>query len=92
MSVDSYVIENASYDTNYKCYYVNRNEGMFGFGYYDYGYVNERRNYVLLTFTNGELLEVVNVPINASPNNMRSVYIDGYLYVFGAYDFKVVKV
>ena len=96
VSVDSYVIENASYDTNYKCYYVNRNEGMFGFGYYDYNYKTNTLfsgcRYVLLMFANGELLEVANVPIGASPNDMRSVYIDGYLYVFGADDFKVVKI
>ena len=96
VSVDSYVIEDAGYDTNYKSYYVNREMGMFGFGYYGYGHKTSTRyegcRYVLLMFANGELLEVVNVPINASPNDMRSVYIDGYLYVFGADDFKVVKV
>ncbi len=95
-SVCSYEIENASYDTNYKCYYVNREMGMFGFGYYDYDYKTNQRyegcRYVLLMFANGELLEVVNTPISAAPNDMRSVYIDGYLYVFGADDFKVVKI
>lgn len=94
-SVCSYVIENASYDTNYKCYYVNRDEGMFGFGYTDYNktsYRYEGCRYVLLIFANGELFEASNTPIDASPNDMRSVYIDGYLYVLGGEDFKVVKI
>ena len=95
-SVCSYEIKNASYDTNYKSYYINRDTGMFGFGYYDYEgktatrYVDYR--YVLLMFANGELLEVVNTPIKSIPNQMRSVYIDGYLYIFGEEDFKVVRV
>ena len=35
-SVCSYEIKNGSYSQNYKSYYVNRDTGMFGFGYYDY--------------------------------------------------------
>jgi hypothetical protein len=45
-----------------------------------------------LLFANGELLELVNTPINGQPENMRSVYIDGYLYIFAENDFKVVKI
>ena len=93
-SVCSYVIEHASYDKNYKSYYVNRDECMFGFGYDGYKTNNryEGCHYVLLKFVSSELLELVNTPIDASPNNMRSVYIDGYLYIFGLNDFKVVKI
>ncbi len=91
-SVCSYEIKNASYYTNYKSYYINRDTGMFGFGYYDYEDRHVNYRYVLLMFANGELLEVVNTPIKSSPNQMRSVYIDGYLYIFGEHDFKVVRV
>ncbi len=95
VSVCSYVIENAGYSENYKSYYINRDMGMFGFGCYDYDkYYGSGRNqyYVLLIFANGELLELVNTPINAQPNYMRSVYIDGYIYIFGGNDFKVIKI
>jgi len=95
VSVCSYEIENAGYSEDYKSYYVNRDTGMFGFGYYDYNasyYGTPKNNYVLLLFANGELLELVNTPIDTQPNNMRSVYIDGYLYVFGGQDFKVIKI
>ena len=94
-SVCSYEIKNGSYSQNYKSYYINRDTGMFGFGYYDYDkhYGAGRNNhYVLLLFANGELLELVNTPIDSQPENMRSVYIDGYLYIFGENDFKVVKI
>ncbi len=93
-SVCSYEIKNGSYSQNYKSYYINRDTKMFGFGYYDYDkhYGAGRNNYVLLLFANGELLELVNTPINGQPENMRSVYIDGYLYILAENDFKVVKI
>lgn len=93
-SVCSYEIKNGSYSQNYKSYYINRDMDLFGFGYYDYDkhYGAGRNNYVLLLFANGELLELVNTPINGQPENMRSVYIDGYLYIFAENDFKVVKI
>jgi hypothetical protein len=68
---------------------------MFGFGYHDYdAYYGPGRNnyYVLLLFANGELLELAYTPINGQPENMRSVYIDGYLYILAENDFKVVKI
>ena len=94
-SVCSYEIKNGSYSQNYKSYYINRDTGMFGFGYHDYdAYYGPGRNsyYVLLLFANGELLELVNTPINGQPEYMRSVYIDVYLYIFGTNDFKVIKI
>ncbi len=94
-SVCSYEIKNGSYSQNYKSYYINRDTGMFGFGYHDYdAYYGPGRNnyYVLLLFANGELLELAYTPINGQPENMRSVYIDGYLYILAENDFKVVKI
>ena len=91
-SVCSYAIENASYSVNYKSYYINRDKQLFGFGYYNYAsYSGVKNNYVLLLFANGELLELVNTPINGQVDTMRSVYIDGYIYIFGDNDFKVIK-
>ncbi|MBR2024490.1 MAG: beta-propeller domain-containing protein [Clostridia bacterium] len=96
VSVCSYEIEHASYSESYKSYYVNRNTGMFGFGYYDYmanGHPIYKNRYVLLQFTNGELIEVVNTTVNSdNRTSMRSVYIDGYLYILGDNDFKVIQI
>ncbi len=91
-SVCSYEIKNASYSENYKSYYVNRDMQLFGFGCYDYNVSYNYTKYVLLMFVNGELLELVNTPIQSNVDRMRSVYIDGYLYILGEYDFKVVKI
>lgn len=94
-SVCSYEIKNGSYSQNYKSYYINRDTKMFGFGYHDYdAYYGPGRNnyYVLLLFANGELLELAYTPINGQPENMRSIYIDGYLYILAENDFKVVKI
>ena len=94
-SVCSYEIKNGGYSQNYKSYYVNRDTGMFGFGYTDYDaqyYGTPLNNYVLLKFENGELVELVNTTIMGSYDSMRSVYIDGYLYIFSERDFKVVKI
>ena len=93
-SVCSYEIENGRYSEDYKSYYINRDKGLFGFGYYDYNasyYDTAKNNYVLLLFANNELIELVNTPIDSQAENMRSVYIDGYIYILGTKDFKVIR-
>ena len=40
-------------------------------------------------FDGSELVERLNVPLDGHPSNMRGVYIDGYMYMFGQKDFKV---
>ena len=53
---------------------------------------DEARRYILLHFDGYELVELVNVPLFGDPANMRGVYIDGYMYMFGSNDFKVEKI
>ena len=94
-SVCSYEIKNGGYSQNYKSYYINRDTGMFGFGYRDYDaqyYGTPFNSYVLLMFADGELIEVVNTVMAGSYDSMRSVYIDGYLYIISENDFKVIKI
>lgn len=94
-SVCSYEIKNGGYSQNYKSYYINRDTKMFGFGYRDYDaqyYGTPFNNYVLLMFADGELIEVVNTVMTGSYDSMRSVYIDGYLYIISEKDFKVIKI
>lgn len=86
-SVCSYEIEDAQYSTEYKSYYVDRQNQFVGVGVIDYGVTK----YILLHFDEYELVELVNVPLDGEPAYMRGVYIDGYMYMFGSNDFKVEK-
>ncbi|MBR3879578.1 MAG: beta-propeller domain-containing protein [Clostridia bacterium] len=97
-SVCAYELENAEYSTEYKSYYVDRKNQFVGVGVIDNSYYNtdkhsdEARRYILLHFDGYELVELVNVPLFGDPANMRGVYIDGYMYMFGSNDFKVEKI
>ncbi len=97
-SVCSYELENASYSTEYKSYYVDRENQLVGIGvvdnrYYNTSkYSNEASRYILLHFDGYKLTELINVPLGGKPGNMRGVYIDGYMYMFGRSDFKVEKI
>ena len=97
-SVCSYELDNAEYSTEYKSYYVDRQNQLVGIGIVDNSYYNTNKNsteasrYLLLHFDGYELVELVNVPLAGTPANMRGVYIDGYMYMFGNRDFKVEKV
>ena len=97
-SVCSYELDNAEYSTEYKSYFVDRQNHLIGIGIVDNSYYNTNKNsteasrYLLLHFDEYELVELVNVPLAGQPANMRGVYIDGYMYMFGNRDFKVEKV
>ena len=90
-SVCAYELENAEYSTEYKSYYVDRSNQLIGIGVVDYRYSNTSSRYIVLHFDGYELTELANVSLNGSPAKMRGVYIDGYMYMFGADDFKVEK-
>ena len=97
-SVCAYELANAEYSTEYKSYYVDRKNQLIGIGvidnsYYDTDkYSSQARRYILLHFDGYELTELVSVPLRGDLANMRGVYIDGYMYIFGRDDFKVEKV
>lgn len=86
-SVCSYEIEDAQYSTEYKSYYVDRQNQFVGVGVVDNGITK----YILLHFDGYELVELVNVQLDGDPAFMRGVYIDGYIYMFGSNDFEVEK-
>ncbi|NCA92610.1 hypothetical protein EOM82_05085 [bacterium] len=83
-SVCSYDIYAAEYSTEYKSYYVDRTNQLIGLG------VSNR--YILLLFDGYELVELVNVSLAGDNSIKRGVYIDGYMYMFGSYEYKVEKV
>ena len=86
-SVCSYEIEDAQYSTEYKSYYVDRQNQFVGVGVIAEGVTR----YILLHFDEYELVELVNIPLDGYPAFMRGVYIDGYMYMFGTNDFDVEK-
>ena len=88
--VDSYEWDRASYSTEYKSYYVDRENCLIGLGI-EYRFSRKVTRYVVLHFDGYELTERVNVSLEGKPEDMRGVCIDGYLYMFGSNDFKVKK-
>ena len=96
-SVCTYELENADYSTDYKSYYIDRQNQLIGLGIVDNNYPtakysSETYRYILLHFDGYELVELVNVNLLGNPAAQRGVYIDGYMYMFGSRDFKVEKV
>ena len=97
-SVCSYELDEVAYSTDYKSYYIDRENQLIGLGIEDNSYYNKKdkhlnvNRYIVLHFDGYELVEIVNVPLAGSCAYKRGVYIDGYMYMFGYNDFKVVKV
>lgn len=93
-SVCSYELDFTDYSKEYKSYYVDRQNQFVGIGIEDYrnNDCRERWRYILLHFDGYELVELINVPLSGKPANMRGVYIDGYMYMFGMGDYRVEKI
>lgn len=87
-SVDAYVLDGAGYSTKYKSYYVDRQDQLLGFGVVYEG----TTRYILLQFDGYELKELVHTELDGMPSTMRGVFVEGYMYMFGEGDFKVVEV
>jgi uncharacterized secreted protein with C-terminal beta-propeller domain len=92
-SVCAYELDPAVYSTEYKSYYIDRQNQLVGIGVIDNSrYNDEACRYILLHFDGYELTELINVHLDGIPAHMRGVYIDGYMYMFGANSYKVEKV
>ena len=87
-SVCAYELDNAEYSTEYKSYYVDRKNQLVGVGVMNHG----GSRYILLHFDGYELVELITVALYGEPANMRGVYIDGYMYMFGRGEYKVEKI
>ena len=85
-SVCQYEKANTGYSTDYKSYYIDRENRLIGLGIFDYTSSSkgspEFSRYVLLHFDEYALHELVNVPLEGQNEWKRAVYIDGYLYMF----------
>lgn len=65
----------------YKSYYIDRENRLIGLGLDDY--IDGSSRYVLLFFDGYELVPILDETFNGINEYKRSVFIDGYLYMFG---------
>lgn len=87
-----YELQNAGYSTEYKSYYIDRENQLIGLGVQMYNSTDsQRQRYIVLHFDGYNLVEVANVSLSGVSELQRGVYIDGYMYMFGENDFKVQK-
>lgn len=87
-----YTLENAEYSTEYKSYYIDRENRLLGLGVTCWSAFKESSRYILLHFDGYQLVELLNVELAGTNSCKRGVYIDSYMYLFGEEDFKVEKV
>ena len=86
-----YILKNSYFSQNYKSYYIDRENQLIGLGVI----VNSpgaKNLYLVLHFDGTELVELLMTPLNGSNEIKRGVYIDGFMYLFGREDFKVIDV
>lgn len=88
-SVCAYELD-ADFSEDYKSYFIDREKNLIGLGVYDWG-SGRGNSYVLLHFDGYKLREVGSWQMEGNLNTMRSVLIDGWLYLFGN-DFLVMEV
>lgn len=88
--VTKYEMESCEFSENFKAYFIDRERGLVGLG------VESRSEgvgrYLLLRFDGYELKEEFSVDFAGNSDNMRAFYKDGYMYLFGDEEFKVVVV
>ena len=90
VSVCSFCIQNATYSTDYKSYFINRDAKMFGFGATVH-YPTRETVYFLLQFDGNQLVTLASSALNGEAYSARGVLIDDYFYLFGSNDFQVIK-
>jgi uncharacterized secreted protein with C-terminal beta-propeller domain len=92
----SYELENTYYSTEYKSYYVDRENQLVGLGVRSYS--GEKFNdkgctgYILLSFDGFSLNELLAVALDGEPRDMRGVYIDDCFYILSEDDLIVKKI
>jgi uncharacterized secreted protein with C-terminal beta-propeller domain len=92
VSVDKYVLKDAEYPTDYKCYYVNRDMGLVGLpADVYYGTDGSYSRYLVFYFDGYQLNLVINEDVGGSFMNLRRGFYDnGYFYVFSENGLQVV--
>ena len=91
-SVCKYESTNTYNSSDYKSYYIDRDEQLVGMGISCYDRGDGQERYILLHFDGYRLHELVNVKLDGINDYKRGVYVDGYMYMFGENDMRVQKV
>lgn len=92
ISVSKYELENCDFSENYKSYYIDRENGIFGIGVNEFGYSGRDYGYLVLHFDGYDLREIDFLKVYGSERARRGCYIDGYFYAFGQNSFAVHKI
>jgi uncharacterized secreted protein with C-terminal beta-propeller domain len=98
VSACKYEIPAIIFPFTYKAYYIDRENQLLGFGRWgEWNKETEKCEYLytLLKFDaeKEQLVELLTVELNGrDSDSKRGVYIDGYMYMFGENDFRVVAV
>lgn len=88
-----YILKDAYFSWDYKSYYIDRENQLIGLGVTTTSRATGSQNlYLLLHFDGTELVEQLLTPLKGSNDVKRGVYIDGFMYLFGREDFRVVEV
>ena len=81
ISVCAYENPYASFSSDYKSYFIDRENQLVGLGIIDEtGY----EHYLLLYFDGYELREVINAPFPGDPSTVRAFLSDGWFYMLGS--------
>ena len=98
VSACKYELPNIVFPFTYKAYYIDRENQLLGFGRWgEWNKETEKSEYLytLLKFDaeKEQLVELLTVNLSGrDSDSKRGVYIDGYMYMFGENDYKVVPV
>ncbi len=94
VSVCSYEVSDASYSENYKSYYIDRENRLFGFA--TCNYETQENVYTMLLFDGYSLVPVVREAMQSGyAGNIglyRGLYIDDFVYIFAHNEFRVVRI
>ncbi len=88
--LSAYEIERAGYSSEYKAYYIDRENRLVGLGIVEWQ--SGESYYLVLLFDGYELRELAKLPIKGDYDAMRGVYINGYFYAFGSENYAVEKI
>lgn len=86
-SVCKYELKDTYFSSDYKSYYIDRDQSLMGLGVTHRG----ETEYLLLFFDGYALRELARASLDGVTELMRAVCIDDYLYLFGE-EFKVLPI
>lgn len=91
-SVAVYELENTDFSQEYKAYFIDAERGIIGLGIYDDTIIPDQSSrYIFLRYDGYTLEKVAQVSMKyAQVDDMRACIADGFAYLFGHEDIKVI--